>query len=186
MTYRPQDLLRRFHLGQHKIFLTILESRSLSPTNPPYHNAYSASRGVNFASKIEYTRPYLYLVDINFPILLSHLFVGHIHSIHCGHCIPQVVCGECCGLHVETLLSELVQLSFIHPFLLQRSERSLLDCILKCRWDRFDQTWSTQITLPGPFRSLLICSLYLASSPSNFFTLTSIEPILASVYSIHE
>lgn len=36
-------------------------------------------------------------------------------------------------------------------------------------------------TLPGPFRSLPICSLYRASSPSSFLIFTSIEPIRASV-----
>ena len=36
-------------------------------------------------------------------------------------------------------------------------------------------------TLPGPFRSLLICSLYRASSPSSFLILTSIEAIRLSV-----
>lgn len=36
-------------------------------------------------------------------------------------------------------------------------------------------------TLPGPLRSLLICSLYLPNSPSSFLILTSIEAILVSV-----
>ena len=37
-------------------------------------------------------------------------------------------------------------------------------------------------TLPGPFRSLLICSLYRASSPSSFLIFTSIEAMRVSVW----
>ncbi len=43
------------------------------------------------------------------------------------------------------------------------------------------QRCSRQRTLPGPFRNLLICSLYRASSPSSFLIFTSMDAIRVSV-----
>jgi len=48
--------------------------------------------------------------------------------------------------------------------------------------NKFEKSSALERTFPGLFRSLLICSLCRASSPSSFRILTSIEPIRVSVY----
>ena len=76
---------------------------------------------------------YLDLVNVNPPILLAHLLVSYLHRIHGSHRVPEVLRRKSCGFHVEALLHKLSNLSLVHPFLLERAEGSLLDCVLSFR-----------------------------------------------------
>jgi hypothetical protein len=62
--------------------------------------------------------PYLYLVDINLPVLLLELLVSNLHGFDCRHCVAKVFRRERSRLHVKCLLSELGELVLVKLLLL--------------------------------------------------------------------
>lgn len=99
---------------------------------------------------------HLDLVNIDPFVLLLHRFIRLLHSVHCCHLelfrwihvrsydsflnlngyrkstyrILQVLCRHRRLLHIPRLLLQLHKLTLVHPFLLECSKCSLLDCIL--------------------------------------------------------
>ena len=75
-------------------------------------------------------RAHLDLVDVNLAVLLAHLLVGRLHGVDGRHRVAQIFSREGGLLHIERLLLELRDLALVELFLLQNSQRPLLDRVL--------------------------------------------------------
>ena len=151
---------------------------------------------------------YLDLINVDVLVLFLHLLVRDLHCTDRGHLqfrggliitlhvlllyenacsthgILQILGGHLCLLHVESLLSELGELSFVHFLLLQDPHCPLGNSRLEGRGQSQRsscQAWQVTLTFPGPAFIFDICVLKTESSPSSFLILTSMLPILVSV-----
>ena len=113
---------------------------------------------------------HLDLAYVDLAVLLAQLLVRLRHGVERDHGIAQVLCRERGALDVEGLLRELRELRLVHALLLEGTQGPLLDRILNTYRNRilfrsaFKRKRKTKLeeddtTLPGPLRSLLICSL---------------------------
>lgn len=81
---------------------------------------------------------YLNLINVYLPVLLPQFLIGRLHSIHSGHRVAEIVCGEDGRFHVECLLLDLSELRLVHLLLLQCTQCSLF----YSRLERNVRTWS--------------------------------------------
>lgn len=87
----------------------------------------------------------------------------------------NVCCVSCasCASYIRFCFSVRSARSWIAFYFFARARQPATGCM--------GRSARAERTLPGPGRSLLIWSLYRASSPSSFLIFTSIEPTRASV-----
>jgi len=90
-TYPPANPPRPLHPEHHSSFPGSLGSHSPARSSPPCHSGCSARE----LWPIGHEGAHLNLVDVDTLVLLLHLLVGDLHSVHCGHLrVSHNPCGN--------------------------------------------------------------------------------------------
>lgn len=63
----------------------------------------------------------------HFAIVLLQLLIRSLHRIDSDHCIPEIFSGHRRIFHIEVLLLQRIDLSFVHLFLLKGADGSFLN-----------------------------------------------------------